>query len=109
MKEVNAPNEFVLEPFDLQHPLFWIFKVNNVRIKTLFSDLEEFRKPSARFDVFINGLFIREEDYYYKNINNDFYIEFRREKFPTLDRFGNPFEIEESDEIKIKGDVENIK
>ena len=108
MKEVNAPNEFVAEPFDLQHPNFWIFKIENVRIKTLFSKLEEFRKPIARFDVFVNGLFIREEDYYFENINNDFYIKFRREKFPEFDRFGNPYVIDEIDEVKINGDVENI-
>ena len=28
MKEVNEPNEFFLEPDELQHPLYWIFKVD---------------------------------------------------------------------------------
>ena len=55
MKEVNEPNEFELFAHNLTHPFYWIFKVENVRVKTLFSKLEEFRKPSARFDVFING------------------------------------------------------
>ena len=31
------------------------------------------------------------------------------EKFPVLDRFGNPYTLEDTDEVKIKGDVENIK
>jgi len=35
MKEVNEPNEFELEVFDLSHPYYWIFRVKNVRIKTL--------------------------------------------------------------------------
>jgi hypothetical protein len=100
MKEINEPNEFELFIHDPEHPYYWIYKVENVRVKTLFSRLEEFRKPSARFDVFINGLFISE---------NDFYIKFIKEKFPVLDRFGNPYTLEDTDEVKIKGDVENIK
>lgn len=109
MKEINEPNEFVLEPFDLYHPYYWVWVVKNVRIKTLFPQLEPKRRPTARFDVFINGLFIREEDYKFEQIVNDFYIKFKREKFPTLDRFGNPYEIEVTDEVKIEGDLENVK
>lgn len=106
MKEVNEPNEFILEPYDLLHPHYWIFKIDNVRVKTLYKSLEKFRKPGARFDVFINGLFISENDYIYENRVNTFYIKFKREKFPELDRFGNPYEIELTDEVKINGDVE---
>lgn len=106
MKEVNEPNEFVLEAYDLLHPHYWIFKKDNLRIKTLFTPLEKFRKPTARFDVFLNGLFISENDYIYGNEGNSFYIKFKRERFPELDRFGNPYEIEVTDEIKINGDIE---
>lgn len=108
MKEVNEPNEFELFAYDLVHPYFWIFKVDNVRIKTLFTKLEEFRRPSARFDVFINGLFISENDYYFESKGNDFYIKFIKAKFPELDRFGNPYSIDETDEVKINGDVEKF-
>jgi len=108
MKEVNEPNEFELFADNLQHPYYWIFKVDNVRIKTLFTKLEEFRRPSARFDVFVNGLFISENDYYFENKGNDFYINFIKAKFPELDRFGNPYSIDETDEVKINGDVEKF-
>jgi hypothetical protein len=108
MKEVNEPNEFELFVHDSEHPFYWIFKVENVRVKTLFPKLEEFRKPSARFDVFINGLFIRENDYIFEQIENDFYIKFIKDNFPILDRFGNPYTIDETDEVKINGDVEKI-
>ena len=108
MKEVNAPNEFRLEPFDLSHPFYWIFKIDGVRIKTLFSKLEEYRRPSARFDVFINGLFIRDIDYVFEMINNDFYIKFIRTQFPEFDRFGDVYVIDETDEVKINGDVEKF-
>jgi hypothetical protein len=108
MKEVNEPNGFILEPFDLQHPFYWIFRVKNVRIKHIFSDISHLRSNAARFDTFINGLFIRSEDYKYEHRDGYFYIKFIRSKFPELDRFENPYEIEETDEIKIEGDLENI-
>ena len=108
MKEVNAPNEFVLEPFDLEHPNYWIFRIKNVRIKTLFAKLELLRREASRFDVFINGLFIREIDYQTEQVVNDFHIKFIRTQFPEFDRFGNPYTIDETDEVKINGDLEEI-
>ena len=109
MKEINEPNEFVLQPSDLQHPLYWIFKVENVRVKTLFPALEGLRKPDARFDVFLNGLYISTKDYIIENKGNDFYIKFIRANFPEYDRFGNIYSLEDTDEVKIKGDVEKFR
>ena len=109
MKEVNAPNEFELFAYDLEHPYYWIFKVDGVRVKTLFSKIESLRRPSARFDVFINGLFIRDIDYVIENVVNDFHVKFKRVNFPEFDRFGNPYTIDETDEVKINGDVEKFK
>ena len=108
MKEVNEPNEFFLEPDNLQHPLYWIFKADNIRIKTLFPALEGLRNPDARFDVFINGLLISDNDYIFEMIGNDFYISFKRTNFPEFDRFGNPYTIDDTDEVKINGDVEKF-
>lgn len=109
MKEVNEPNEFELFQIQEFHPYYWIYKIENVRVKTLYSKIVDLRKPSARFDVFINGLFISENDYIFETIGNDFYIKFKKANFPEFDRFGNPYQLEESDEIKIKGDVEKFK
>ena len=108
MKQVNEPNEFELFADDLQHPYYWIFKVENVRVKILYEKLEKLRKPSARFDVFINGLFISENDYIFEQKGNDFYLKFIRERFPIFDRFDNPYEIDDTDEVKINGDVEKF-
>jgi hypothetical protein len=108
MKEVNEPNEFLLQPFDLGHVNYWIYKIDGVRVKTLFSKIEPLRKPSARFDVFINGLFIRDIDYVFEQIDNDFYIKFIRTQFPEFDRFGNIYQLDETDEIKINGDLEQF-
>lgn len=109
MKEINEPNEFELFLHDVNHPYFWIFKVDNVRVKTLFSELEKLRKPSARFDVFINGLFIKDTDYFVETIGNDFYVKFIKNNFPELDGNGNLYIIDATDEVKINGDVEKFK
>jgi len=109
MKEINEPNEFILEPHDLVHPLYWIFKVENVRVKTLFPALEGLRPPDARFDVYINSLYISYIDYIVENKGNDFYIKFIRENFPQYDRFGDIYALETFDEVKINGDVEKFR
>ncbi len=109
MKQVNEPNEFEFFAHDLNDPHYWIFKCENIRIKTLYPTLEKFRKDGARFDVFINGLFIRENDYVLGFEGNIMFLKFIKNQFPELDRFGNPYTIDETDEVKINGDVENIK
>ena len=108
MMQINEPNEFELIADDLEHPYYWIYKVENVRVKSIFSKLEELRLFSSRFDVFINGLFIADSDYVYDQKQNDFYIKFIKLNFPELDRFGNPYILDETDEVKIKGDVEKF-
>lgn len=109
MKQVNEPNEFILQPYELQHPFYWIFKISNLRVKPINKNVEHLRRNGARFDVFINGLFISENDYIVEQRINDLYIKFKRSNFPDEDRFGNPYEIEETDQIKINGDLERIK
>lgn len=109
MKEINEPNEFVLTPYDLEHPFYWIFKKEGIRLKTLNTTFEPIRSNDARYDVFINGLFVARRDYILEHENYDIYIKFKRSNFPELDRFGGAYKIEESDEVKIKGDLELIK
>ena len=109
MKQVNEPNEFEFFAYDLNDPHYWIFKCENIRIKTLYPELQKFRKDGARFDVFINGLFIRENDYVLGFEGNNMFLKFIKSQFPELDRFGNPYVLDETDEVKINGDIENIK
>jgi hypothetical protein len=109
MKEVNEPNEYEFFSYDLSHPYYWIYKLDNVRIKTLYEPLTKFRKSTARYDIFINGLFIREADYILEPEGNGLFLKFIRSQFPEFDRFGNPYALIESDEVKITGDVEIIK
>jgi len=124
MKEVNAPNTYTGAPsdkaggdrYEFNHPLYWIFKVENMRIKTLDSRLTEKRKPHARFDVFMyllsdtsqGELFVRSQDYVYEQVGNDFYVKMKKSNFPEVDRYGLPWAFSTDDRIFIKGDIEPI-
>ena len=124
MKEVNAPNTFQGVPsdkpngdrYEFNHPLYWVFKVENMRIKTLDSRLKDKRKPHARFDVFMylltddsqGELFVRPSDYVYEQVGNDFYVKMKRANFPVIDRNGDPWSFSINDRIFIKGDIENV-
>ena len=115
MKEVNEPNEFIMTPYDLVHPLYWIWKVENCRLKTLDSRLSKKRKEQNRFDVFVWGGYIAPRDFTYKQIGNDFHIKFIRANFPTTienpndPNYGQPWAFEVDDEVKIEGDLERVR
>ena len=124
MKEVNAPNSYQGVPsnkpsgdrYEFNHPLYWVFKIENMRIKTLDSRLQNKRKAHARFDVFLsftgddsNGeVFVRPEDYNYEQVGNDFYVKMKKENFPLEDRNGDPWSFSTDDRIFIKGDIERV-
>ena len=114
MKEVNQPKEFPMTYVNLTHELYWIYKATNCRIKTLDSRLQTKRKTEHRFDVFVNGGYISPRDYKFEQVGNDFHIKFIRELFPSIiensndPNFGEAWEFEISDIVKIEGDLENI-
>jgi hypothetical protein len=108
MKEINEPNEFLLERSEDVNPLYWLYIGRNIRLKTLRFNLSSVRSFDARYDIFINGLFISSNDYKVEEYENDIYIKFMRNRFPPFDRFGNIYELESADEVKIRGDIEKI-
>lgn len=99
LKEINEPNEFQFDWYENQY-LYWVYRKQNIRVKTLYSELEDFRKPKARFDVFINGQYIREIDYKIEAIDDFLYIKFIKANFN--------YTLDETDVIKLNGDLEII-
>jgi hypothetical protein len=100
-KELDEPNEFTLVPVDMNHPLYWIWKAENVRIKTLFSELEDLRRPENRWDVFITQRFISRADYIHEHQGNDLIIKFIKERFIG-------WVIDENYDVKIEGDLKRV-
>ena len=100
LKQVHEFNEFTLVPHNMTHGLYWIWKLENAKMKDLNLYLRPFRKEHARFDIFINGQFIIESDYLTEQVNNDFHVKFIRANFD--------YNVEDTDEVKIEGDIEAI-
>ena len=69
-------------------------------MKDLNINLRPFRKEHSRFDIFINGQFILERDYIFEQVNNDFHVFFIKENFE--------YQLEDTDDIKLEGDVDTI-
>jgi hypothetical protein len=99
LKQVHEPNEFSLVVHKLNHPRYYIFKGENIKLKDLNVKLREFRKEHSRFDIFINGQYILEKDYIFKQTGKDLHINFIKANFP--------YSLSSGDEIKIEGDVES--
>jgi hypothetical protein len=100
LQQVHELNEFKLVVESLTHPLYYIWKLPNVKMKDLDLKLRQFRKEHARFDIFINGQYILEKDYIFEQVGKDLMVKFIRANFP--------YSLSTSDEIKLEGDVESL-
>lgn len=100
LKQVHEPNEYRLVVHNMEHPNYWIWKLENAKMKDLNEKLRTFRKEHARFDIFINGQYILEQDYVFEQINRDLQIKFKKINFG--------FSLETDDDIKIEGDIELV-
>ena len=97
LEQVHEPNEFRLISHNLTHGIYYIFKLENVKVKDLRLDLREYRKEHARFDVFVNGQYILEKDYIFEQSGKDLLVKFKKSNFP--------YTLTSTDNIKLEGDV----
>ena len=100
--QVHEPNEYKLIPHNMNHPLYWIWKIENAKMKNLNLNLRPFRKEHSRFDIFINGQFILEKDYIASQVDKDFHIKFIKNNFVGA------YDLSENDDIKLEGDIELV-
>jgi len=100
LAQVHEPDEYKLVAHDLEHPTYYIWKLDNVKMKDLKLFLRPFRKEHARFDIFINGQYVLEKDYITEHSGNIFFVKFFKENFP--------YNVIASDDIKLEGDLDTI-
>ncbi len=100
LAQVHEPDEYKLVAHDLEHPTYYIWKLDNVKMKDLKLFLRPFRKEHARFDIFINGQYILEDDYIAEHSGNNLFIKFKKSNFN--------FAIVSNDDIKVEGDIESV-
>jgi len=101
ISQLNAPNEVQLEEVNLStNNLYYIWKASNCKLRNFDKRFEDLRQDHSKFDVFINGQFIIENDYIFEQKNNDFIINFKKANFPYV--------LVGSDVITIEGDIDRI-
>ena len=97
LEQVHEPDEYRLVPHNMGHPTYWIWKLENAKMKDLDLLLRPFRKEHARFDIFINGQYILEKDYIFEQSGKDLLVKFKKSNFP--------YTLTSTDNIKLEGDV----
>jgi len=84
----------------MNHTLYWVWKLENGKLKDLDNNLRNNRPDHARFDIFINGQYILEDDYIFEGNGTDLIVKFKKANFG--------YAIELDDDIKIEGDVDRL-
>jgi len=102
LKEVHEPDEYKLIVHNMVHPLYWIWKLENGKLKDLSKFIRPYRNEHARFDIFINGQYILEKDYIAEHIGKDFHIKFLKSNFVGA------YDLEITDDIKLEGDIDLV-
>lgn len=102
LKQVHEPDEYRLIPHDMNHRNYWIWKIENVKMKDLNLNLRPFRKEHARFDIFINGQYILEKDYVFEQVGKNFHLKFIKANF------AGAYDLSINDEIKLEGDLDLV-
>lgn len=100
LEQVHEFDEYRLVAHNLTHPEYFVWKLENAKMKDLKSFLRPFRKEHARFDIFINGQYILERDYIREQKGNTLFINFIKANFP--------YTLRASDDIKLEGDVDFV-
>ena len=98
LRQVHEPDEYRLIPHDMNHSVYWIWKLENAKLKDLDITLRGFRPEHARFDIFINGQYILEVDYDFEIPGKDIFVKFKKANFN--------YSLVTSDDIKIEGDIQ---
>lgn len=102
LKQVHEPDEYRLIPHDMNHRNYWIWKIENVKMKDLNLNLRPFRKEHARFDIFINGQYILEKDYVFEQVGKNFHVKFIKANF------AGAYDLSINDDIKLEGDLDLV-
>ena len=78
LQQIHEPDEFLMEEYDGTHPLYHMFILRGAQFKDLKTQLRQFRPEHARFDIFINGQWILEQDYLLEQKDGDILVKFKK-------------------------------
>jgi hypothetical protein len=87
----------VLTPFNLQDPNYWIFEAKNYRFNEILREVE-YRKTQDRISIHINTQNVSNRDFLVEEGKSGILVKFIKANFQ--------YELDESDEIYLKGDIQ---
>jgi hypothetical protein len=98
LEQVHEPDEYKLVVHDMNHGDYWIWKLKDGKMKDLDLEIRENRPEHARFDVFVNGQYILEDDYDFGVEGSNLLVKLKKSNFG--------YSVVESDDVKIEGDIQ---
>tara|TARA_B100000925_G_scaffold290226_1_gene274955 strand:+ start:1406 stop:1735 length:330 start_codon:yes stop_codon:yes gene_type:complete len=98
LEQIHEPDEYQLSVENLNHPTYWIWKLEDGKMKDLDLELRALRPEHARFDIFVNGQYVLEQDYIFEHSGKNLLIKFKKSNFG--------YNLKASDDIKIEGDIQ---
>ena len=98
LEQVHEPDEYKLVVHDMNHGDYWIWKLKDGKMKDLDLEIRENRPEHARFDVFVNGQYILEDDYDFGVEGSNLLVKLKKSNFG--------YDVVEGDDIKIEGDIQ---
>lgn len=100
LSQVHEPDEYKLVSHDMNHSLYWIWKLPDGKLKDLDLQVRVNRPEHARFDIFVNGQYVLEDDYIFEVYGSNLLIKFKKSNFG--------YSLVEGDDIKIEGDIQVV-
>jgi len=98
LSQVHEPDEYQLISHDMNHGIYWIWKLPHGKLKDLELEVRKNRPEHARFDIFINGQYVLEDDYIFEAGGSNLLIKFKKSNFG--------YTLQTTDDIKIEGDIQ---
>lgn len=98
LSQVHEPDEYQLVAHDMNHGTYWIWKLADGKLKDLDLQIRANRPEHARFDIFINGQYVLEDDYDFEVDGSNLLVKFKKSNFS--------YSLVTSDDIKIEGDIQ---
>ena len=96
-KLFRNPGNAILTPKDLNDSTYWIFEAINWKFVDVLREIE-YRVTQDRLTVFINTQSISANDYVVEQGVNGLLVKFKKSDFQ--------YELDDTDFIEIKGDIE---
>lgn len=93
----------IMTPKNLKDSTYWIFEAKNYRFVEILREIE-YRNTQDRIVVFINTQAISNRDFLVEQGNDGIIVKFIKNNFEMYTENGD--ELDEGDEIYLKGDIE---